>query len=543
MNAEQQVIVLAWNAELQRIAAQLQQLLIDATPGCEQLVAQNESDLLPLDNALNAVKKQVGGIALGASRAFDDAYERIHRLGPSERICAEMQRARRDYERWAQQAWMQFASRLFLVQFGAMWPHVQHAMARGASCTRCGAPLSRATPHKNETIACASCHAVNQVAPDDVVASYFRWMPHYCAEASVVERRTAIQKFVDDWEAHQDSERAEGRDRPEEPIERLRERERMEREHWTAYAEARVKLEGGADSDVKALVDTCMRPVLDRLKTKDAWRLANGAPSREQLRAIPPHLKTVDEWGPFDPRSPTAIEDDLVHEAVLFRAESDPARYERTLEALGYRDPLQRAMTHATFRRYFDDRKKNPEEEVRMQMRVGQRASEEEARIEAAEASRNGLMEPIEGISLETYAALESKLAAVGADAFVPVLAQYQLDQSKWERVRRDWFARMKEDPSGAVGSEYYRFYAASPDARPKDVPFERFCELNGAMAAFRKQGKDVAASLQQHFQMSEHDCSNISMHWMKKVVTDPELAGRLGPLIEQFEKSYLAMP
>ena len=50
-----------------------------------------------------------------------------------------------------------------------------------------------------------------------------------------------------------------------------------------------------------------------------------------------------------------------------------------------------------------------------MQMRVVQRALAEEAKLAAAEASTHGCMEPIEGISLETYAALESRLAAIGA--------------------------------------------------------------------------------------------------------------------------------
>ena len=130
MNADQQAIVLEGNAELQRAAAQLQQLLVDASAGCEQLVAQNERDLLPLENALNAVRKQVGEIVVDANRWCDCAYERSRALGPSEDARAQLERARRDFERWAQQAWMHCSARLFVLQFRAMWPHVHFAAAQ-----------------------------------------------------------------------------------------------------------------------------------------------------------------------------------------------------------------------------------------------------------------------------------------------------------------------------------------------------------------------------------------------------------------------------
>jgi len=523
--ASQQSIVAEWDAGLQRIATQLMQLLAEAKAGCEQLIAQNENDLLPLDNALRAIKQQVADLSRQVGRSIDEVRERSN-----ESTRSHMRQAQREFERWADEQWMRFAAGLYLAQDRVLWPHVQAAMARGVACTRCGAPLARTNPRANETIPCASCQAVNQVVPDAMVAKYFASMPHHRAEAAVIDLRLAIRKLVEDFKE---------RGIREEPIEHLRQYEHMETAYWTTYAEVRVQLEGGGADDVKTMVAARMKPIHDELDSKDAWRIAHGVPTMAELRAIPDHLANVDDWGPIDPKSPTALEDDYVHDQMLFRAMREPARHDALLAQLGYRGPLQRAMTHATCRRHLE-RGLTPQQQTEIFQRAMQRASDEEKKLAAHQAESSGRMEPIEGISLATYAALEKQLATLGPDAFAPVLARHRLDVTKWDRVRRAWCARMQQDLSGAVGNEYYRAYAGADVATTHEVTFERFCEINGAMAAWRKQGKDVAASLDRHFQMSESECSTISAHWMQKATTDPALAVRIGPLIDQFEKSYL---
>ena len=56
MNPAQQQIVAQWNQHLQQTGGQLQGLLQQAGGGCEQLIAQNPVDPIPLNNALGAIE-------------------------------------------------------------------------------------------------------------------------------------------------------------------------------------------------------------------------------------------------------------------------------------------------------------------------------------------------------------------------------------------------------------------------------------------------------------------------------------------------------
>jgi hypothetical protein len=158
------------------------------------------------------------------------------------------------------------------------------------------------TPHKSESITCAACHTVNQALPEGVVAQYFGGMPHYFAQGAVLDKQFALQKFKDDWEDYRDAEFAADRDRPEQPLERLKQREQMEKDYWTAYAEARVKNEGGTPDDVRTLVEARMKQAFyDEMNMNDVWRAAHGKQSVLEQVSVPAHLQNVDEWGPLNP--------------------------------------------------------------------------------------------------------------------------------------------------------------------------------------------------------------------------------------------------
>jgi len=78
------------------------------------------------------------------------------------------------------------------------------------------------------------------------------------------------------------------------------------------------------------------------------------------------------------------------------------------------------------------------------------------------------LLEPIEEVSLELYATVQARRAALPSapDAFRRLLAAYDLDEKKWTRIDLAWQARMC-DPANAVAtdsvnSEYRRLFAAA---------------------------------------------------------------------------------
>ena len=537
----------------QQVAHELSQLLQQASAGCQQMIAANPTDPMPLNNAMIAIEQQKKAI----DRKLWDAPNVDKR---TKRACG----------RWIDETWARFETHWHVEQLRAMWPHVQHAMQKPATCTQCGSPLGRATPYKSESITCGGCHSVNQVMPETVVATYFGSIPHWFAEQATLDKKLALQKFKDDWEEHRDASFAAGHDRPDEPLERLKQREQMERDYWTSYAEARVRNEGGTAADVKSLVDARMKQCFyDEMNMNDVWRAAHGQRSVVEQVRVPAHLQNVDEWGPLNPhQNPNALEDDWVHEQLLSEAMREPERHAALLTTLGYRDATHRAMVHQTFMRHYHDYITSPQGQ-QLITKAAMRAMNERMKYATASAAAGGILDAIEGVSLQTYAQLQAKQAGGDPDAFTKLLAQNQMDRAKWERVSKAWLDRMSRDTTGAIATEYAKAFsgqgqfggmgAAAADvmangqmglsgpstgggAGGEPVSFDRYCEISGAMSAWTKQGKDISAGLHKHFQMSAIDFSNVGMYWSQKMMADLSMFDTQSKLVAQYEQKYLAM-
>lgn len=514
MNPQQQQIVAQWNQFLQQTGAELQQLLQQAGAGCQQMIQQNPTDPMPLGNATGAIRHQVDAISRKPDDTFGQFYDRVCEAGSGEPAHSQMKSAMRGFNRWADEAWDRFQLHWQLEFYRNMWPHVQQGMAKPTACNRCGGPLQRQTPHKSESINCPACKTVNQVMPEGVVAQYFGGMPHVFAEQATIDKKYALQKFKDDWEDYRDAEYAADRDRPDMPLERLKQREQMEKEYWTAYAEARVKNEGGTDADVKSLVDARMKQAFyDEMNMNDVWRAAHGQQSVLQQVSVPAHLENVDEWGPLNPHQvQNALEENWVHEQLLSEAMREPERYEGLLKTLGYRDALQRAMTHKTFMRYYADYMTSADGQ-QLVTRAAMRAMNDRMKYATAAAASGGILDPIEGVSLQTYAQLVTKQG--NQAEFAQLLAQHQMDQPKWERISKGWVDRMSRDTTGAIATEYAKAFAgggqygsmgtaaaqnmgqmgvaAPTTGGAEPMSFEKYCEVSGAMQAGARPARTSA--------------------------------------------------
>ena len=77
------------------------------------------------------------------------------------------------------------------------------------------------------------------------------------------------------------------------------------------------------------------------------------------------------------------------------------------------------------------------------------------------------------------------------------------------------------------------------PREAPEPVPFEKYCELSGAMAAWSKLGKDVGAMMNEKFRMSAAEFSNVSGYWMRRAMLDPSLLDRQQKLTQVYEELY----
>ena len=211
----QQQIVAQYGQLLQQTGGELQQLMQQAGDGCKQMIAQNPADPMPLQNALGAVGQQAKTIMRKPGDGFSDFYDRIVEAGDGEPAYSQMKKMQRDFDLWAEETWERFEAGQRVDQYRAMWPKVQEAMQKPMPCNRCGAPLTRVTPHKAETVNCAACRAANQVVPEMVVGMYYSGMPHLFAQQGAFDKYYALQRFKAERETRRDAEYAATRERTE----------------------------------------------------------------------------------------------------------------------------------------------------------------------------------------------------------------------------------------------------------------------------------------------------------------------------------------
>jgi hypothetical protein len=131
-----------------------------------------------------------------------------------------------------------------------------------------------------------------------------------------------------------------------------------------------------------------------------------------------------------------------------------------------------------------------------------------------AAARTGGAFEPVEGTSLEAWAAINA--AIVGGANHEDLLKGAGIDAARWQRINNEWNARMARDTTFAIAQVYgAAFQAASqgkygPYAREAaaargenreldmdlPMPYARYYEIMLEQAYAAKQGKDPVAAL-----------------------------------------------
>ena len=245
INPAQQQVLQQYYAELQKAGEYIRQLLGQAATGCQQMIAQNPIDPIPLSNALGAIGQQVQDLSRKMSDYWSTTYDHIVERGEGEPAYSYGKRADRAFRQWADETWFFFDLNQRVEQFRQMWPLVEQAMQKPAACTRCGAPLQRTAPHRTETINCTSCRVANQVMPETAAATYYASIPHYFAELAAGPKKFAHDRLKNQWEDHVDAQYASTGDRPERTLEFFQQREAFEKDYWTTYAETKTRYEGG----------------------------------------------------------------------------------------------------------------------------------------------------------------------------------------------------------------------------------------------------------------------------------------------------------
>ena len=178
-------------------------------------------------------------------------------------------------------------------------------------------------------------------------------------------------------------------------------------------------------------------------------------------------------------------------------------------------------------------------------------------------AVKPGMLDPIEGVSIQQYAAIAAQQMSVTGPAFVKLLARHKLDEAKFARVSEGWMARMSDqrDPmaSAAIATEYAKGFAgggvgqygasaqeassslgigdkvAGKNAKGASgsMTFEKFVEVMTAQSCWAQQGKDANQMLKKVFNLNAVDWSNASAYWSQKMSTDFKLMTEQFPVLQ----------
>jgi len=137
----------------------------------------------------------------------------------------------------------------------------------------------------------------------------------------------------------------------------------------------------------------------------------------------------------------------------------------------------------------------------------------------ASMGQAGGIMEPVEGVTLEQWAQVNAKIVSGGnLDELVKTI---NCDKAKWDRVNNEWNTRMSNDTTFTIAQVYGKaFTAPAAGTAPVDYeaicPYEKYMEVFVAMDIFSQQGHDPQKILS-NFGFSLSEWTNIGAFWTKR--------------------------
>ena len=275
-------------------------------------------------------------------------------------------------------------------------------------------------------------------------------------------------------------------------------------------------------------------------------------------------MADADDWGGWDPYN---------HEEFWYRLKNiekagndgGDAACDAKCREYGLQNWAHMVRVRDTFNRYFG----HDHNFMQAAFNANNRATREW--MNAGVQQNAGILEPVEGISLQVYATTQARAAQTGGDMgkWHALLAESGMDAAKWDRVNGEWMRRMSGQAGDmnatmALLTEYGKYFgmagqgqygaAAAANAGQagtlnqgqgavggEPCTLERYAEIMGAQSAWAQQGRDVNAMLKKQFNMTAIDFSNISQYWSAKIGGDYRVAVQLGDLQTQYEQQYMA--
>jgi len=165
---------------------------------------------------------------------------------------------------------------------------------------------------------------------------------------------------------------------------------------------------------------------------------------------------------------------------------------------------------------------------------------------QAFDEADTGMLEPIEGVSIQDYGRIAARLT--GGEPLEAILASVQMDAAKYARVSEAWNQRMAQDTTYTLTGEYGKAFvpAASEAAGLTDgqpaFSWEQVTEAMVAMDHGSAAGLDPQSVLK-GLGMSLNEYVTASQYWgdwfVKNAVRDPELNERYREMTERLNAKY----
>lgn len=289
----------------------------------------------------------------------------------------------------------------------------------------------------------------------------------------------------------------------------------------------------------------------------------------DQVNKDIPRQSWMDDWGPAG-QGPTdeTLATFLMHEMVFgMEHQSDPRNAEQKLVKFGYRDAGHFYKVRATVMKHFADYDgPNLGDCVFQSQRVmsaSMKAAQmmHQANMQQSMQADPALIAPVEGVTMEQYAQIQARASSLSQDDFAALLAQQGMDMAKWHRVSNEWNTRMQNDTTHTLVTIYGQAFTGAGQGQfgaaaaahsatgfdgtaaggPAPIPFEKCCEIQGAMQAWSKTGQDVNAMLAKTFGMNAQDFSAAHTWWLSQLTADVAKFPRYTELCDHYEQQYSA--
>jgi len=281
-----------------------------------------------------------------------------------------------------------------------------------------------------------------------------------------------------------------------------------------------------------------------------------------------PRASWKDVWGPLAkvPEADRLVEF-IYHQFEFDHARSgDPLAAEQKLLAFGYSSVGEFYYVHATILKHFGTPSgPNVGDGVFQSQEyqsAGLKAAAKQRAAKQAEviAANPELLSPVEGVSVEVYAQIQARVAQqISQPDLMKLLAEHKLDFAAWGRASTVWNDRMSKDHTGTITTLYGQAFMNSGQGQfggaaqagaatgwdgsaaggKEPMPFEKCCEIQGAMAAWSKSGQDVNALLKSKFNMLAADFSAAHTWWLTQLMADLPRFNDYTAKTEAYEKKY----